>query len=91
MVELAFVAVRTASASHPCPTVSSFARRACWSKRVGMLILRDPRFLLLIEQNLVEESVNLLAHLLVRSLLLQVPAFVSIEVSEPLLVELPAF
>ena len=56
-----------------------------------MLILRDPRFLLLIEQNLVEESVNLLAHLLVRSLLLQVPAFVSIEVSEPLLIELSAF
>ena len=91
MVELAFLAVYTASASHPCPTVSPFASRARGSERVGMLVLRDPRLLLLVDQNLVEKSVNLLTHLFVRSLLFQVPAFVAIEVSEPIFIELPAF
>ena len=56
-----------------------------------MLVLRDPRLLLLVDQNLVEKSVNLLTHLFVRSLLFQVPAFVAIEVSEPIFIELPAF
>ena len=55
------------------------------------MILRNPCLLLLLEQNLIKESVNLLTHLFVRSLLLQVPALISIEVSEPILVELSAF
>ena len=58
---------------------------------MGLVILRNPCLLLLFEQNLGEKPVNLFTHLFVRSLLLQVPALISIEMSEPLLVELSAF
>ena len=58
---------------------------------MGLVILRNPCLLLFLEQNLSEESVDLFTHLFVRSLLPQVPALISIEVSEPILVELSAF
>ena len=92
MSELASVTVCTASTPHPCSAVSLFTHTLNFrgSKRIGTVILRDPCLLLLVKQNFGQIPVDLLTHLLVRGLLVVVPALKLIKVSEPIPVELLA-